>query len=60
MLNHKVIGLSVTDNYLNDLTVLDDVFVDYENGDYRLRPDGIAFETVRDFEDIPYHLIGRY
>jgi len=51
---------AVTDNYLNDLTVLDDVFVDYKNGDYRLRTDSVAFETVRDFEDIPYHLIGRY
>ena len=51
---------AVVDNYLNDLTVLEDVFVDYRNGDYRLRPDSIAFETVRDFEDIPYHLIGRY
>ena len=51
---------AVTDNYLNDLTVLDDVFEDYKNGDYRLKADSAAFESVRDFEDIPYHLIGRY
>lgn len=51
---------AVVDNYLNDLSVLDDVFVDWEHGDYRLREDSAAFETVRDFIEIPYHLIGRY
>ena len=51
---------AVVDNYLNDLSVLDDVFVDWERGDYRLREDSAAFETVRDFIEIPYHLIGRY
>lgn len=51
---------AVTDNYLDELAVLDEVFVDYQNGDYRLKEDSIAFSVVRDYQEIPYHLIGRY
>lgn len=51
---------AVVDNYLEELTTLDDVFVDYRKGDYRLKEDSAAFSAVRDFEEIPYHLIGRY
>lgn len=51
---------AVADNFLDDLNSLDDIFVDYKNGDYRLRSDSTAYDTVRDFEEIPYHLIGRY
>ncbi len=51
---------AVTDNYIEDLTHLDKIFVDYKNGDYRLREDCEAYEVVRDFDEIPYHLIGRY
>lgn len=51
---------AVVDNYIEELTALDDVFVDYKKGDYRLKEDSAAFAAVRDFEEIPYHLIGRY
>lgn len=51
---------AVIDNYADTYDNLDKIFVDYENGDYRLLEDSLAFGTVRDFEEIPYHLIGRY
>ncbi len=51
---------AVVDNYTDKFDNLDEIFVDYKNGDYRLKENSRAFETVRDFKDIPYHLIGRY
>ena len=48
------------DNYVSDASVLADIFVDPEHGDYRLRDDSAAWSEVRDFEDIPYWKIGRY
>ena len=36
------------------------LFVDYENGDYTLRPDAPVFEAVPGFEPLPLNEIGRY
>ncbi|MCQ2456661.1 MAG: right-handed parallel beta-helix repeat-containing protein, partial [Clostridia bacterium] len=48
------------DNYVSDLAAADDVFVDPDSGDYRLKEDSPVWKTVRDFNRIPLELIGRY
>ncbi len=52
----------VRDNYTGSLdsTLLNSVFVDPANGDYRIKEDSAIFEAMSSFKDIPYHLIGRY
>lgn len=51
-----------TDNYTGDLSevTLSSIFVDYKNGDYRLKDDAPIYDMIPEFKDIPYQLIGRY
>ena len=48
------------DNYVGTLDEAAAVFVDPDNGDYRIRDDAPVWDVLSDFEPIPYHLIGRY
>ena len=46
-------------NAVYTLDMLDKLFVDPDNGDYRLREDSIVYDLIPDFEDIPIEKIGR-
>ena len=46
-------------NAVYTLDMLDKLFVDPDNGDYRLREDAIVYDLIPDFEDIPIGKIGR-
>lgn len=48
------------DNYTTNIDGISEIFVDAMHGDYRLREDSVIWESVRDFEEIPYSEIGRY
>lgn len=48
------------DNYACYLEDMDKVFVNPDAGDYRILEDSEVWDTVVDFEPIPYHKIGRY
>ena len=50
----------LTGNAIYKLNALKKLFVDPENGDYRLRDDAPVFDEIPGFEQIPLSEIGRY
>ena len=46
-------------NAIYELDMLKKLFVDPDNGDYRLKENAIVYELIPDFEDIPIEKIGR-
>lgn len=46
-------------NAVYTLDMLDEIFMDPENGDYRLKEDSAVYDVIPDFEDIPIEKIGR-
>lgn len=49
----------VSGNAVYTMDLLDQIFVDYENGDYRLREDSVVYSIIPEFEQIPVETIGR-
>lgn len=48
------------DNYIDSMVALESVFVDPANGDYRIKEDSVVWDTVNEFVQTPYQLVGRY
>lgn len=46
-------------NAIYTLDLLEQIFVDPENGDYRLKENSIVYELIPDFEDLPIGKMGR-
>ncbi len=46
-------------NAVYTMDMLEEIFVDPENGNYHLREDSIIYELIPDFEDLPIEKMGR-
>ena len=49
----------ISGNTVYGMDMLDEIFVDPDNGDYRIKEDAPIYEMIPDFEEIPYDKIGR-
>ena len=47
------------DNAAYTLDMMDEIFVDPDNGDYRIKEDSIIYELIPDFEELPIDKMGR-
>ncbi len=46
-------------NAIYRISAVKRIFVDFENGDYRLRDDSPVLDDIAGFEDLPFDEIGR-
>ena len=46
-------------NAIYTLDLLKQIFIDPENGDYRLKENSIVYELIPNFEDLPISKMGR-
>ena len=46
-------------NAVYELDMLKKIFVDPENGDYRLKKDSAVYQLIPEFEDLPIAQMGR-
>ena len=61
MIDERVYRFSeVSGNAVYKMSALKKLFVDPDNGDYRLRDDAPVFDEIPDFEPLPLNEIGRY
>ena len=49
----------ISNNAVYSLDMLEAIFVDPANGDYRLKADSIVYELIPDFEQLPIEKMGR-
>ena len=49
----------ISNNAIYTMDMLDQIFVDPENGDYHLKEDSIIYEIIPDFEELPLEQMGR-
>ena len=59
-INEKLRQMSdISGNAVYTLDALKDIFVDPENGDYRLKADSVIYDLIPDFEELPLEKMGR-
>jgi len=49
----------ISGNAVYTLDMLEAIFVDPANGDYRLREDSVVYDIIPDFEQLPIDKMGR-